>query len=157
MPSSLWSSQRTGAPREGSVTSGGRVRTATTGTRDTATPRTRHILHVSPSSSSQETNRTRTGVAHHHHHDQHHGKLRLHSGVTRRRRTIARVYPREKYKYTQGREKPLDPDVADVLVNAVLIFGVASTPWLLDPDNVIVWVPLTAGALAVIPQVSTST
>ena len=81
----------------------------------TATCHTRHIRHASPSSASPATNRMRKGVAlHRRHQQQHYGKLRLHSGMTMSRRTIAMVYPREKYKYTQGREKPLDPDVADV-------------------------------------------
>lgn len=61
--------------------------------------------------------------------------------------------PREKYQYTEGREKPLDPDVADVLLNAFLIFGFVGAPWLLDPSHFTLWLPLTVGTIALVPRV----
>jgi len=40
-----------------------------------------------------------------------------------------------------------------VLVNAILIFGVFGAPWLLDPDHLVVWAPLSLAAVALVPPV----
>ena len=125
--------------------------------------------------------------------------------------------PKDGFEYREGREKPLDPDLADVsskktttrqreregereshrevsgstpagrekidkasqrarpasvgyrqtngasvrfpfialqvLVNAILIFGVFGAPWLLDPDHLVVWAPLSLAAVALVPPV----
>ena len=38
-------------------------------------------------------------------------------------------------------------------MNAILIFGVFGAPWLLDPDHLVVWAPLSLAAVALVPPV----